>query len=69
MLEDNKKETVVIAKGDFPNVFARAMVGLMADDKIDPETKMVVMMLGTIIGHAIEDELFKIEEQEKEENV
>ena len=65
----DKKEIITISRENFSNVAFKAIAKFMADERLEADAKPVVLMTGIMIGHAIEDELFKNEEQEKEENV
>ena len=66
MPEDNKKEMAVVSKEDFSKVVATAIANLMKEDRLDADNKMLVLLVGVTVGHAIEDVLFTTDEKEKE---
>ena len=66
MPEDNKKTMAVIAKEDFSGVAAKAIANLMHDSRLEPDSKIMVLMIGTMIAKEIEDVLFTTDEKEKE---
>lgn len=66
MPEDNKKEMAVIAKEDFSTVAAKAIANLLGDNRLEPDSKVMVLMIGTMIAKEIETVLFTTDEKEKE---
>ena len=66
MPEDNKKTTAVIAKEDFSIVAVKAIANLLGDNRLEPDSKVMVLMIGTMIAKEIETVLFTTDEKEKE---
>lgn len=66
MSEDNKKEMAVISSEDFSEVVAKAIHKLLSNDRLEPDSKIMVLMIGTMVGKEIADLLFTTDEKEKE---
>lgn len=66
MPEDNKKEKAAIAKEVYTTIAAKAISNLMHDSRLEPDSKIMVLMIGTMIAREIEDLLFTTDEKEKE---
>lgn len=65
-MPEDKKEMAVIAKEDFSAVSAKAIANLMHDSRLEPDSKIMVLIIGSMIAKEIETVLFTTDEKEKE---